>query len=93
MCGMCARMVVAPRPRVPVPVQSGRQVAVTVARTGSHAMPLPIAPGALPAPATAPVSPWVRRAAGEAPVPNPGLRPDSHDAGLMARGVHTEGEE
>jgi len=33
MCGMCARMVVAPRPRVPIPVQPGkRPVAVPVAR-------------------------------------------------------------
>jgi len=94
MCGSCARMVVAPRPRVPVPVQPGRQVPMTVARAGSQALPLPIGPGApQAAPATAPVSPWVLRAAGDAPAPDAGLRPDSHDAGLMARGVHTDVED
>jgi hypothetical protein len=94
MCGSCARMVVAPRPRVPVPVQPGRQVPMPVARAGSQALPLPIGPGAPQAtPPAAPVSPWILRAAGNAPAPDPGLRPDSHDAGLMARGVHTDGED
>lgn len=94
MCGMCARMVVAPRPRVPVPVQPGRQVALPVARMGSQAMPLPIAPGVPEAPpVTAPVSPWVQRATGGTPTPEADLRPDSHDAGLMARGVHADIEE
>ena len=44
MCGMCARMVVAPRPRVPVPVQPYRP-----------AVAVPVAPG-MTAPRPAPVS-------------------------------------
>jgi hypothetical protein len=43
MCGMCARMVVAPRPRVPVPVQAGAPVVA-----------VPVRPDA-PRPAPAPV--------------------------------------
>jgi hypothetical protein len=101
MCGMCARMVVAPRPRVPVPVQPPRPaVAVPVAGTGRQ--PMPVAPRVDPAgyagpppPVSAPgaaTSPWVRRAAGVPPeeVAAPGA--GSHDSGLMARGVHTEAE-
>jgi hypothetical protein len=50
MCGICARMVVAPRPRVPVPVQAGRPpVAV------------PVSPGGQPV--TAPAESAVRRPA------------------------------
>jgi hypothetical protein len=75
MCGSCARMVVAPRPRVPVPIQSGRPpVAVPVARPTGQPAPPPVAvPIAQPIAATAPipaapaahvagelVSPWVR---------------------------------
>ena len=76
MCGSCARMVVAPRPRVPVPVQGSRPpVAVPVARPDQRpapkpvAMPVPVAAQAQTAPmptmpdaqaATAPISPWVR---------------------------------
>ncbi len=61
MCGACARMVVAPRPRVPVPVQSSRPpVAVPVTRPaappnggpGPVAAPQPVAP---PRPVGAPV--------------------------------------
>ena len=56
MCGSCARMVVAPRPRVPVPVQGSRPpVAVPVARPGQQPVPQPAAvpvapPMAVPAP-------------------------------------------
>jgi len=57
MCGMCARMVVAPRPRVPVPVQSVRP-AVAVPVTGG-AMPGP-------APVAAPVGVAPRSVAGAA---------------------------
>ena len=53
MCGMCARMVVAPRPRVPVAVNPARPV-----------VPVPVAPGSVPPraappplPAPAPVTP------------------------------------
>jgi len=74
MCGSCARMVVAPRPRVPVPVQGSRPpVAVPVARPAQQPAPQPVAmPAAVrvptaPAPATPTaeaeplaVSPWVR---------------------------------
>jgi len=55
MCGMCARMVVAPRPRVPVPVQGGRPaVAVPVARptTPPPPQPVPVAQ-AVPVPVAA----------------------------------------
>jgi|GEM_PF-5971371 len=62
MCGMCARMVVAPRPRVPVPVGVGRPpVAVPVAR--------PAGQPASPVPATQPVAVPVATAAPTAPVP------------------------
>ncbi|MEX1334530.1 MAG: hypothetical protein AB1Z66_04450 [Candidatus Limnocylindrales bacterium] len=51
MCGSCARMVVAPRPRVPVPVQGNRPpVAVPVARPDQQPLPQPMA-----APVTQPV--------------------------------------
>jgi hypothetical protein len=98
MCGMCARMVVAPRPRVPVPVQPARPVPVPVARGAGQAplVPAPYAQvptgGAVPnAPGAAAVSPWVRRAAGDAqpPVAPPG-RPDSQENGLLSRGVHAD---
>jgi hypothetical protein len=64
MCGMCARMIVAPRPRVPVPVQPARApVAVPVARpadvgvSAAAASPQrPVAPPPQPA-VPAPVSP------------------------------------
>lgn len=45
MCGICARMVVAPRPRVSVPIQPDRPtVAVPVARP----VPQPVAAGVIP---------------------------------------------
>jgi hypothetical protein len=55
MCGMCARMVVAPRPRVPIPVQpSKRPVAVPVARGPQPVPALPmVVPQATPAVAVA----------------------------------------
>jgi hypothetical protein len=119
MCGMCARMVVAPRPRVPIPVAPFRPaVAMSVqdARVAPVAIPVapgsvPVAPGSVPVaprttlalnsgpmavPASGPApnstSPWVRRATGE-PAPAPQGAPaapalGSHDAGLMARGIH-----
>mgnify|MGYP001812158719 CR=1 FL=1 len=44
MCGSCARMVVAPRPRVPVPVQGARPpVAVPVARPDQQPPAQPVA--------------------------------------------------
>jgi hypothetical protein len=99
MCGMCARMVVAPRPRVPVPVHPLRP-AVGLPVAGPVGQPMPPAvmaspagayPG-VPAPAqAAATSPWVRRASGAAPAePTPSVA--SHDAGLLARGVHAEAE-
>ncbi len=119
MCGMCARMVVTPRPRVPVPVQpfrpavalpvapgvmAPRPVPVSVAPRSATtaAMPAPAAPDAPGAPAApaaaagqpaaAATSPWVRRYAGgnEPAAPAVSL-PVSHDSGLLARGVHTDG--
>ena len=57
MCGMCARMVVAPRPRVPVPIQPSRPpVAVPVSR-GSQPVAVSVAP-ATAVPAGAAGSPW-----------------------------------
>jgi hypothetical protein len=100
MCGMCARMVVAPRPRVSVPVQPNRPpVPVPVARPApvrAQAVPVP-APGvpAMPTPATvAATSPWVRqRAGGDMQQANEGLTVElgsSHDGGLLERGIRTE---
>ena len=70
MCGMCARLVVAPRPRVPVPVHPLRPaVAVPVAGSATHALavaPVVGAPAGQPPQAPVPgasTSPWVRRAA------------------------------
>ena len=76
MCGSCARMVVAPRPRVPVPVQGSRPpVAVPVVRPNQQPAPRPVAApviqpvaaqtasasSAPSSPEAAPsVSPWVR---------------------------------
>jgi hypothetical protein len=87
MCGMCARLVVAPRPRVPVPVQAPRPpVAVPVAQPGNAPAPRPVpVPVAQPAQApTAPapavpeaqtrepvVSPWVRNRTRSAKMPDP----------------------
>jgi hypothetical protein len=53
MCGMCARMVVAPRPRVPVPVQPFRP-AVAVPVTPAVAAPRPVPVNGAPIPATTP---------------------------------------
>jgi hypothetical protein len=71
MCGSCARMVVAPRPRVPVPVQVSRPpVAVPVARPAGQPAPTPVAVPvsqpvvAAPPPPTAPLpaTPFVQPA-------------------------------
>ena len=60
MCGSCARLVVAPRPRVPVPVQQGSRppVAVPVSRPPAQpgAPPVPV-PVAQPVPAASPPAP------------------------------------
>jgi hypothetical protein len=101
MCGMCARMVVAPRPRVPVPVQPMRP-AVAVPVTGPIGQPMSAAvpgnatpgypglPGE-PYPQGPATSPWVRRASGISPAEPPRPAP-SHDSGLLSRGVHAEAE-
>ncbi len=103
MCGSCARMVVAPRPRVPVPVQQGRPpVAVPV--TPGVAQPVAAAPrvpaGVAPVPPPPPpmqpaapaTSPWVqRRTEGAQPPADTKIEiGHGHDAGLLQRGVHTE---
>ena len=102
MCGSCARMVVAPRPRVPVPVQGSRPpVAVPVARAPQQPAPHPAGQAAAAqapaAPAangngSAPVSPWVRDRtdAGDAPEAITVELGRVHDSGLLQRGVHTE---
>ena len=89
MCGMCARLVVAPRPRVPIPVAGSRPpVAVPVARptTPPQGQPIPVA---LPAAASA-----APAAASAAPAAASGSEDTeisgSHDGGLMTRGVHAE---
>jgi hypothetical protein len=98
MCGMCARMVVAPRPRVPIPVSGSRpNVPVPVVRPAALAPRASVAPVAIATPAVAPglapVSPWVRqRTAVEEPRSAVEVG-GGHDAGLMARGVHTESNE
>jgi hypothetical protein len=51
MCGMCARMVVAPRPRVPVPIQPFRPAVVMPVAAGVAPLPT-VAPRAVMAPAT-----------------------------------------
>jgi hypothetical protein len=43
MCGMCARMVVAPRPRAPIPVQSGRPVVAVPVRPARPPVAVPVA--------------------------------------------------
>jgi hypothetical protein len=104
MCGMCARMVVAPRPRVPVPVQPARPVPVPVAMGARLGRPVMVGSpsGALAAGSAGNVvSPWVRRAA-DAPSPaslsyppdsrNGSYPPDSRDGGLLGRGVHADVE-
>lgn len=100
MCGMCARMVTTPRPRVPVPVQPYRPaVPVPVARGATMALAARPAqpPQATAGPAVAPAqpaavtSPWVRRYAGAPePLPQSLQVPVSHDSGLRSRGLHTE---
>jgi hypothetical protein len=57
MCGMCARMVVAPRPRVPLPIQPFRPaVAMPVAPTPAQPVPSPahVAPPSAMAPPSGP---------------------------------------
>ena len=97
MCGMCARMVVAPRPRVPVPVQANRSsVAVPVSRP-VPTQPMPVAASAMPgavAPTATQTSPWVRQRSGAAEgTTNDSIAVEfgaSHDGGLLQRGIHTE---
>ena len=102
MCGSCARMVVAPRPRVPVPVQGSRPpVAVPVVKPAPQPAPavaaIPVAPpitAPIPASPTAEasVSPWVRNRTGAGE--NEGTITvelgATHDSGLLKRGVHTD---
>jgi hypothetical protein len=105
MCGSCARMVVAPRPRVPMPVQVSRPaVPVPVARPAmprpAAAVPQPVATAvattptsAVPGVRVAPsVSPWVRERTASAE-PDGFISIDlraRHETGLLQRGVHTE---
>ncbi len=77
MCGSCARLVVAPRPRVPVPVQGSRPpVAVPVARPSQQPAPQPAAvPAAQPVAAQpAPASPPPDPGAAAAPAVSPWVR-------------------
>ena len=91
MCGICARMVVAPRPRVPVPVQPYRPaIAVPVAPGVAAPQPAPVsvAPRSATTPSpVAPVAPGVPVAQPVAPTTS---LPASHDSGLLARGVHLD---
>ena len=86
MCGSCARLVVAPRPRVPVPVQGSRPpVAVPGARPTPQPDPQPVAVPVASQTQTAPVpatpaadagannvSPWVRNRTGDGDASNAG---------------------
>lgn len=56
MCGMCARMVVAPRPRAPIPVASGRGPVAVPVRRDRPPVSVPVVPAASVAipPAVAP---------------------------------------
>jgi hypothetical protein len=100
MCGMCARLVVAPRPRVPVPVQSSRPpVAVPVTRPypapAPNPAPVPVAPVTAQAPIPT-VSPWVRDRTVAPPAPEGMISVEfngAHDTGLLQRGVHAETEQ
>jgi hypothetical protein len=85
MCGMCARMVVAPAPRVPVPVQPGRPavaVPVTPARVAisvapavspSDVAPSMIAVPVVPAPGAPRPMPVAAGVAVGAPQPTPNI--------------------
>jgi len=55
MCGACARLVVAPRPRVPVPVQGSRPPVAVPVTAPQQPVPVPVARHA-PAPAGAPTA-------------------------------------
>ena len=105
MCGSCARMVVAPRPRVPVPVQGSRPpVAVPVAQPGKQPVAVPVAQPVTSKASTAPtpaapdaqngdqsVSPWVRNRTGANDTDTITVELGAtHDGGLLKRGVHTE---
>lgn len=95
MCGMCARMVVAPRPRVPIPVSGDRPtVAVPVVRPAALAPRTSMAPVPGPAPVSpppgAPMSPWVRQRSGVVEPAPAGQPVVGHDSGLMSRGVHAD---
>ncbi len=73
MCGMCARMVVAPRPRVPIPVQPGRvPVAVPIVASARPVVSIKVAPRTA-IPTVASVAPSDGGAASVAP--NNGLGP------------------
>ena len=108
MCGMCARMVVAPRPRVPVSVQTSRPpVGVPVARPApGPARPVPMAQQPMPAAAmpagvppqspVAPQSPWVRQRASIDQTVDHSRTVElgvTHDRGLLDRGIHTEAKD
>ena len=76
MCGSCARMVVAPRPRVPVPVQGSRPpvaVPVTPPAVPPNQPPPPV-PAGQPAPAAAPAP---TSPAPVAPAAQPAVTPTS----------------
>ncbi len=96
MCGMCARLVVAPRPRVPVSVQTNRPpVAVPVARPAPvTSQPVPAArPVAAPVMPAAATSPWVRQRSGGEENVGGSMSIElgsGHDRGLQSRGIHTE---
>ena len=102
MCGMCARMVVAPRPRVPVPVHPLRPaVAVPVARSGVQPVPAAIAvtprtavtPAATRTPHTAPVAHEAPASQGPASgaATSPWVRRASGDAGPAETVLATDG--
>jgi hypothetical protein len=96
MCGMCARKVVAPRPRIGVPIRPGRPaIAVPVnGRPVVRTMTV-AAPAAVMARGPVTGSPRPPGQAGPGPQGQPGSPWVSgvvpgHDRGLLSRGVHAD---
>jgi hypothetical protein len=99
MCGMCARKVVAPRPRIGVPVTTSRPaVAMRVAThprfaTATVGAPAPVPSGRPTAgPVPAPPAPVQPPANGQAAATSPWVRRASAEPTLKARGVHADVE-
>ena len=75
MCGMCAKMVVAPPPKVPVPIQPGRPMVAVPVTPAPAPVAIPVAPAPMPVATMAPAAPAVPagqpQATAHAPTPAP----------------------